>query len=36
MNQKHLVGDIVLNWCRIAKGKPTMVFCSGVAHSISV
>lgn len=36
MSEKALVGDIVLNWMRIAPNRQTVVFCSGVKHSIHV
>lgn len=34
MDQKHLVGDVVENWLRLARDRKTFVFASGVAHSI--
>lgn len=36
MNQKVLVGDIVDNWLRVARGKRTLAFASTVAHSIAI
>ncbi|MBL1275767.1 MAG: DEAD/DEAH box helicase [Ectothiorhodospiraceae bacterium] len=33
VDQPKLVGDIVSNWLRLAKGKSTVVFCSSCAHS---
>lgn len=33
MKQKLLIGNVVENWLHHAKGRPTMVFCSGVEHS---
>lgn len=36
MNQELLIGDVVQNWLRLAKGRPTMVFASGVEHSIAL
>lgn len=33
MDKVQLIGDIVHNWKRIAKGKSTVVFCSTKAHS---
>lgn len=33
MQQKLLIGDVVENWLRHARGRPTVVFCSGVKHS---
>ncbi len=32
MDKPELVGDIVKNWQRLAKGKRTIVFCSTMAH----
>lgn len=34
MDQATLVGDTVSNWLRLASDRPTVVFASGVAHSI--
>lgn len=34
MDKNELVGDIVTNWLRLAQGRPTIVFASGVQHSI--
>jgi len=34
MDRQELVGDVVTNWMRIAKDRQTVVFASGVAHSI--
>jgi len=34
MNTDKLVGDIVTHWHRHAQGRPTVVFASGVKHSI--
>jgi superfamily II DNA or RNA helicase len=34
MDRNELVGDIVTNWLRLGKGRQTVVFASGVAHSI--
>jgi len=34
MNQRQPVGDIIENWGRIAPDRPTIVFASGVKHSI--
>lgn len=33
MNKKKLIGDIVTNWERIAKGKPTVVFAASQSHA---
>ena len=33
MDQAQLIGDIVQNWFRLAKGKSTVVFCVTCAHS---
>jgi len=35
-NTKKITGDIVDNWLRAADGRPTIVFCLTVKHSISV
>jgi superfamily II DNA or RNA helicase len=34
MDKRSLVGDIVGHWHRLAKDRPTIVFASGVKHSI--
>jgi superfamily II DNA or RNA helicase len=34
MNTRALVGDIVTHWYRLASDRPTVVFASGVKHSI--
>ena len=34
MNTAELVGDIVTHWHRLAEGRQTVVFASGVQHSI--
>jgi len=34
MNKVSLVGDVVENWLRLAENRPTIVFSSGVKHSI--
>ena len=34
MDQPKLIGDIIENWSRIAPTKKTLVFASGVKHSI--
>ncbi len=36
MDDTKLVGDIVENWVRIAGDRQTVVFCSGVKHSVHV
>lgn len=36
MNQRKLVGDIYEHWERLAKERQTVVFASGVAHSMSI
>lgn len=33
MDTGTLVGDVVTHWLRLAAGRPTVVFASGVAHS---
>jgi len=34
MDQPKLIGDILINWERIAKDRKTVIFASGVKHSI--
>lgn len=36
MNRRRLVGDIVTHWHRLAPDRPTIVFASGVKHSINL
>ena len=36
MNKSRLVGDVVENWLRVAQDRPTIVFSTGVKHSISL
>lgn len=36
MNQKILVGDVVDNWMKHARGRPTLVFAAGVKHSMAL
>lgn len=36
MNQRDLIGDIVEHWHRLASGRPTVVFATGVAHSVAI
>lgn len=36
MDQPKLIGDIVENWARIAPDRKTIVFASGVKHSINI
>ncbi len=36
MNQKHLVGDVVDNWLKNNLGLPTLVFASGIKHSMAL
>lgn len=36
MNTAGLVGDIPTNWHRLAERRPTVVFATGVGHSISI
>lgn len=36
MNRRQLVGDIVGHWHRLAHDRPTIVFATGVKHSISI
>lgn len=33
MNQPKLVGDLVTHWLKYAEGRPTVVFCTSIAHS---
>ena len=34
MNKQEIVGNIVEHWISKAKGRPTIVFCTGIEHSI--
>ena len=34
MDKAELVGDVVTNWLRLSSDRPTIVFASGVKHSI--
>jgi superfamily II DNA or RNA helicase len=34
MNRRSLVGDVIQHWHRLASDRPTVVFASGVKHSI--
>jgi len=36
MNTAPLVGDCVQNWLRLAEGRPTLCFASGVKHSLAL
>jgi superfamily II DNA or RNA helicase len=36
LNQKHLIGDVVENWMRYARGRPTIAFATSVAHSMGL
>jgi DNA repair protein RadD len=36
INTNQLVGDIVTHWHRLAEGRKTVVFATGVAHSIHI
>jgi superfamily II DNA or RNA helicase len=36
VNTRQLVGDIVEHHLRLAHGRPTVVFCASVAHSVHV
>ena len=36
IDQGRLIGDIVENWLHYAKGRRTMIFASGVKHSIHI
>ncbi len=33
MNKPKLVGDLVTHWLKFAEGRPTVVFCTSIAHS---
>jgi superfamily II DNA or RNA helicase len=34
MDQRKLVGDVITHWLELAEGRPTVVFASGVKHSL--
>ncbi len=36
MNHRKLVGNLVTEWQRLAKGRRTVVFASGVTHSLAI
>jgi superfamily II DNA or RNA helicase len=36
MNNRSLVGDVIAHWHRLASDRPTIVFASGVKHSINL
>ena len=36
MNKRRLVGDVVTHWHRLCSDRPTIVFASGVKHSINL
>jgi DNA repair protein RadD len=36
MNKQQLVGDIVTHWLRHAEGRATVVFATGVRHSVDI
>ncbi len=36
MNQGELVGDIITHWLRLSERRKTVVFASGVAHSVHI
>ncbi len=36
MNQGELVGDIVTHWIRLSERRKTVVFATGVAHSVHI
>lgn len=36
INKTKLIGDIVENWLKYGEGRPTIVFCVNVKHSISI
>lgn len=33
MNKPKLIGDLVTHWIKFADGRPTVVFCTSIAHS---
>lgn len=36
MDKAQLIGDIVTHWHRLAEGRPTVVFATGVQHSLHI
>lgn len=36
MNKRSLVGDVISHWFRLASDRPTIVFASGVKHSVNL
>lgn len=36
MDRSSITGDVVTHWLRLAGGRSTIVFCSGVKHSMNV
>lgn len=36
MDQATLVGDVLANWLRLGKGRPTVIFTVNVAHSLHI
>jgi DNA repair protein RadD len=36
MNTRKLTGDVVEHWLRLGEGRPTVVFASGVNHSVAL
>ncbi len=36
VNRPKLVGDIVEHWLRLAERRPTVVFATGVSHSVAI
>ena len=36
MDKPTITGDVVSHWLRIARGRPTIVFCVSIAHAESV
>ena len=36
LNRRRLVGDVVTHWHRLASDRPTVVFASGVKHSVNL
>lgn len=34
MDRRRLVGDVISHWYRLAEGRPSIVFASGVKHSV--
>ncbi len=35
LDKPELIGDVVKNWLHFSKGKQTLIFCTGVQHSMN-